>query len=46
MRLFWLVRYAIYSGDVRPPAGKGSKENPLSMDDLNPLVKFLRRTGP
>lgn len=47
IRLFWRLRYAIYSRDLYGGlrAGRGSKDNPLSMKDLEPLMKALGRIG-
>jgi hypothetical protein len=47
MRWFWRLRYAVYNRDIYTPLreGRGTKDNPLSMDDLAPLMKALRRTG-
>lgn len=44
-RLFWKARYAVYSRDLYAPlrAGRGTRENPLSLDDLAPVQKALRR---
>jgi hypothetical protein len=45
IRLFWKLRYALYSRDLYRGlrAGRGSKDNPLRMDDLKPLMKALAR---
>lgn len=47
MRLFWRLRYRLFSRDLYRglAAGRGSKENPLAADDLAPLQKALRRIG-
>jgi hypothetical protein len=44
-RLFWSLRYHLYSRDLYAPlrAGRGTEDSPLSMDDLAPLMKALRR---
>lgn len=44
-KLFWRLRYALYRRDLYRPLRKerGTKENPLSLDDLKPVMKALRR---
>lgn len=44
-RLFWAIRYRLYSRDLYKPLreGRGTKDNPLSLDDLKPLQKALGR---
>lgn len=42
-RLFWRVYYRLFP--PRPPAGKGTRENPLEMADLEPLMRCLDRVA-
>lgn len=44
-RWFWKIRYWLYRGDLYPglKAGRGSHDNPLTMDDLAPVMRALRR---
>jgi hypothetical protein len=44
-RVFWRLRYRVYSRDLYRAlrTGRGSKENPLTIEDLQPLMKALRR---
>jgi hypothetical protein len=37
------TRYRLFP--PKPPDGKGSRENPLSMDDMKPLMNALDRMG-
>jgi len=43
--LFWMIRYRVYNRDLYagPRAGRGTKDNPLTMDDLRPVMLALRR---
>jgi hypothetical protein len=45
VRWFWVVRYRFYNRDLYEGlrAGRGTKENPLTVDDLAPLMKALNR---
>jgi hypothetical protein len=47
-RLLWLLRYKLYSRDLYTGlrADRGTKDNPLSMDDIAPTMKALRRLTP
>jgi len=47
-RLFWSVRYHIYNRDLYAAlrADRGSKENPLTIEDLKPVFQMLRRLNP
>jgi hypothetical protein len=42
MRLLWILWYRLFP--PRPPEGKGTRDNPLVMDDIMPLIRALRRT--
>lgn len=44
-RMFWAIRYRIFNRDLYAPlrAGRGTKDNPLTMDDLMPTIKMLNR---
>jgi hypothetical protein len=44
-RLFWTARYRIYNRDLYAPlrAGRGTKENPLTMSDLEPVMRAVNR---
>ncbi len=46
-RGFWKLRYRLYDRDIYRPLreGRGTRENPLTFDDLAPLLKALDRTG-
>jgi hypothetical protein len=43
MRWFWRLRYRVWSRDLR--AGRGTRDNPLTMADIEPVLKALRRLG-
>lgn len=43
MRYFWRAWYWLFP--VLPPIGKGTKENPLTMEDVLPMMKALGRMG-
>lgn len=45
MKLFWLTYYRIFNLHLYAGlrAGRGTKQNPLSLDDLKPVITALRR---
>jgi hypothetical protein len=42
-RWLWSLWYRAFP--VLPPEGKGTRDNPLSMADIEPLMRALRRMG-
>lgn len=46
-QIFWMIRYRLYNRDLYRPLreGRGTKDNPLTIDDLRPLRTALRRIG-
>jgi hypothetical protein len=48
IRMAWTVRYAVYDRDLYAGirAGRGTRENPLTIDDVIPVMLYLRRTAP
>lgn len=43
--LFWSIRYRLYNRDLYAAlrAGRGTKDDPLTIQDLKPLMKALDR---
>jgi hypothetical protein len=41
----WRLRYQLYDRDVTRPlrSGRGTHENPLTLDDLRPVTTMMRR---
>jgi hypothetical protein len=46
--MFWRLRYCAYDRDARRPLldGKGTRENPLTMEDMQPVMKMIARLKP